>query len=160
MTTSTPPAGEELDPVYLLADTDPGAMKAMNRQLISAFRAAHGELGGAFEGVPVLLLTTTGARSSLPRTTPVNYTRTDTGYVVIASKSGSARHPDWYHNLLADPEATIEVPGAALRVRARVTSGPERERLFAQQAAALPNFAAYQKRTTRQLPVLVLEPTD
>jgi len=71
MTTSTPPAGEELDPVYLLADTDPGAMKAMNRQLITAFRAAHGELGGAFEGVPVLLLTTTGARSSLPRTTPV-----------------------------------------------------------------------------------------
>ncbi len=158
MTTSTTRAEEALDPVYLLADTDPEAMMAMNRELISAFRAGCGRLGGAFEGVPVLLLTTTGARSGLPRTTPVNYTRIDTGYVVIASKSGSARHPDWYHNLLAHPAATIEVPGATLRVRARITDGPERERLFTRQAAALPNFASYQKRTMRQLPVVVLEP--
>jgi deazaflavin-dependent oxidoreductase (nitroreductase family) len=79
---------------------------------------------------------------------------------VIASKSGSARHPDWYHNLVADPKATIEVLGATTRVRARVTCGTEREELFARQAAVLPNFAAYQRRTIRQLPVLVLEPAD
>jgi deazaflavin-dependent oxidoreductase (nitroreductase family) len=158
MTTAVETDLDELDPVYLLADTDAGAMKAINHELIKDFRAARGQLGGAFEGVPVLLLTTTGARTGLPRTTPVNYTRAGDAFVVIASKSGSARHPDWYHNLVADPEATIEVLGATMGVRARVTRGREREELFARHAAVLPNFAAYQRRTSRQLPVLVLKP--
>jgi deazaflavin-dependent oxidoreductase (nitroreductase family) len=159
MTTQTTSLEQELDPVYFLADTDPEAMKAMNAELINAFRASHGQLGGAFDGVPVLLLTTTGACSGQPRSTPVNYSRSGDGYVVVASKSGAPRHPDWYHNLLAHPDATIEMPGPALPVRARITSGTERQQLFDRHAAMLPNFLAYQHRTTRQLPVLVLDPT-
>ena len=86
----------ELDPVFLLADTDPQAMKAMNADLVAAFRSCRGELAGDFAGVPLLLLTTLGARRGQRCTTPVNYTRTQAGhYVVIASKSGSPRHPDW-----------------------------------------------------------------
>jgi deazaflavin-dependent oxidoreductase (nitroreductase family) len=157
--TSTPAVTpeQELDPVYLLADTDPPAMKAMNAELVAGFRAQGGHLGGDFDGVPLLLLTTMGARTGRVGTTPLNYTRDGANYVVVASKSGSARHPDWYHNLLAHPEATVEVPGAVHRVRARITNGGEREQLFARHAAALPNFVAYQKRTTRELPVIVLE---
>lgn len=109
---------DDLDPVFLLADTDPEAMTAMNTELVAAFRATGGRLGGAFAGVPLLLLTTTGARTGRQCTTPVNYTRRGTGYVVVASKSGAARHPDWYHNLMANPQAMIEVDGASHTVRA------------------------------------------
>jgi deazaflavin-dependent oxidoreductase (nitroreductase family) len=149
---------DDLDPVLLLADTDPEAMKAMNAELVAGFRASGGRLGGPFAGVPLLLLTTTGARTGRRCTTPVNYTRAGTGYVVVASKSGAARHPDWYHNLVANPQATIEVDGGTHAVRARVTSGAERRHLFDRHAAMLPNFAAYQRRTARQLPVVMLEP--
>jgi deazaflavin-dependent oxidoreductase (nitroreductase family) len=153
---------DELDPVLLLADTDPEAMQAMNTELVAGFRATGGRLddcfGGAFAGVPLLLLTTTGARTRRRCTTPVNYTRDGDAYVVVASKSGAARHPDWYHNLVADPDATIEVGGATAAVRARIARGAERRRLFERHVAVLPNFAAYQQRTTRQLPVIVLEP--
>lgn len=155
------PAGaDELDPVFLLADTDPAAMTAMNRQLIAGFRAAGGRLGGDFAGVPLLLLTTTGARTGRSVTTPVNYTTTARGWVVVASKSGAARHPDWYHNLVANRAATIEVTGATVTVHARIIDGAERQHLFDQHTAALPNFAAYQRRTSRQLPVIILEETQ
>jgi len=159
MTTSTTPSDDQLDPVFLLADTDPDAMTAMNQQLIAGFRATCGQLDGAFDGVPLLLLSTTGARSGRRLTTPVNYTTTARGWVVVASKSGSARNPDWYHNLLANPTATIELPGAASTVHARITHAAERQQLFDRHCAELPNFAAYQRRTTRQLPVIVLEKT-
>lgn len=155
MTTST--SGEGLDPVFLLADTDPDAMKAMNADLVAGFRARGGHLGGDFEGVPLLLLTTTGARTGTRRTTPVLYTRDGDSYLVIASKSGAATHPDWYHNLLANPRASIEVGGQQRQVRARIAGGDERQRLFGQHAAVLPNYAAYQRRTSRRLPVIVLE---
>ncbi|MGH3576221.1 MAG: nitroreductase/quinone reductase family protein, partial [Mycobacterium sp.] len=87
---------DELDPVFLLADTDPAAMKSMNSELIAEFRASGGNLGGPFTGVPLLLLNSIGAHSGQARTTPVNYTRSGDAYVVIASKSGAANHPDWY----------------------------------------------------------------
>jgi hypothetical protein len=93
--TTTMLTEDDLDPVMFLAATNPDAMKAMNAELIDGFRATNGRLGGSFEGVPLLLLTTTGARSGLARTTPVNYTRAGQGYVVVASKSGAPRHPDW-----------------------------------------------------------------
>lgn len=78
---------------------------------------------------------------------------------MVASKSGAPRHPDWHHNVIAQPDTTIEVAGATIRGRARVAVGLEREQLFAGHTAALPNFAVYQSRTTRRLPVVVLEPT-
>ncbi len=151
-------AEDYLNPVFFLAATHPAAMKAMNAELIAGFAPQAVSWGGAFEGVPLLLLTTRGARSGLPRTTPVNYTRAAGGYVVLASKSGAPRHPYWYHNLLAHPDATVEVGGATLAVRARVTCDTERQRLFDRHITALPTFAVYQNRTTRQLPVVVLEP--
>lgn len=155
MTTST--GGEELDPVFLLADTNPSAMKDMNTALIAEFRASGGHLGGDFEGVPLLLLTTIGAKTGTRRTTPVLYTRDSDSYVVIASKSGAATDPDWYHNLRANPRATIEAGGQQLHVKARIAAGDERQHLFDRHAAALPNYAAYQRRTTRRLPVIVLD---
>ena len=154
------PTDDDLDPVFLLAATDPEAMKAMNTALVAEFRATAGGLGGAFDGVPLLLLTSVGARSGRRSTTPMNYTRIGEAYVVVASKSGAPRHPDWYRNLLAHPDATIETDGATRSVRARITDGAERHRLFAAHVEALPNFAAYQNRTTRQLPVVVLHPTE
>jgi deazaflavin-dependent oxidoreductase (nitroreductase family) len=164
MTTATDPTQDaahreqDLDPIFFLADTDPEAMKAMNTDLVAAFRTRRGELDGAFAGVPLLLLTTTGARTGRACTTPVNYTRLGDDYVIVASKSGAPRHPDWYHNLLAHPEATIEIHQERLPVRARVTNDVERRRLFDRHVAALPNFAVYQQRTARLLPVIVLEP--
>ncbi|GAB0103940.1 nitroreductase family deazaflavin-dependent oxidoreductase [Nocardia sp. JMUB6875] len=149
---------DNIDAVFLLADTDPEAMKAINTELIAEYRATEGNPRGAFEGAPVLLLTTTGARSGVVRTTPVNFTRIGDGYVVLASKSGAVTHPDWYFNLRAKPEATIEIGGQTIAVHARETVGAERTALFAEHAARLPQFAAYQRRTKREIPVVVLEP--
>jgi deazaflavin-dependent oxidoreductase (nitroreductase family) len=156
--TTTTATTAELDSIFLLADTDPAAMKEMNTALIAGFRASGGRLGGDFENVPLLLLNTIGAKTGHHRTTPVNYTRDGDSYVVIASKSGAATHPDWYRNLIANPNATIETAAQQLPVRARVTDGVERQRLFERHAAALPNFLSYQRRTSRRLPVLVLDP--
>lgn len=155
---SATPTAHDIDPIFFLAATDPAALAAMNTELVVGFRATGGQLGGAFTGVPLLLLTSTGARTANRVTTPMNYTRTGDSYVVVASKSGAPRHPDWYHNLLAHPEATIEIPGATIAVRARIALGREREQLFDQHTAVLPNFAVYQTCTSRRLPVIVLEP--
>jgi deazaflavin-dependent oxidoreductase (nitroreductase family) len=132
-----------------------------NQHLIDDFRAHRGEVTqGPFVGRPVLLLTTTGAKSGQPRTTPVVYTRDGEHYVVIASKGGAPTNPDWFHNLRANPAVTVEVGPETFQARARVAEGEERERLYAAQAALMPNFAEYQRRTTRQIPVVVLERLD
>jgi deazaflavin-dependent oxidoreductase (nitroreductase family) len=86
------------------------------------------------------------------------YTRDGDRYVIIASKGGYATNPDWYHNLVANPDVTVEVGDQRFAARAIVTEGSERERLFNAQAALMPNFADYQTKTTRQIPVIVLEP--
>jgi deazaflavin-dependent oxidoreductase (nitroreductase family) len=99
----------------------------------------------------------TGAESGQPRLAPVVYSRDGDHYVIVASKGGSPTHPAWYHNLVAHPVATVEVGGETFEARARVTEGAERDRLFAQRAAQSPNFAEYQRRTTRVIPVVVLE---
>lgn len=128
-----------------------------NQQVIEAFRANHGKLGGAWEGVPVMLLTTTGAKTGKQRTTPVDYTHDGDRLVILASKGGAPTNPDWYHNLRANPIATVELGDETFKVRATPTQGDERERLFNQHAAELPVFAGYKEKTTRQIPVLVLE---
>ncbi len=140
-----------------LAARDAAAMRDFNRSLIAEFRAKHGQLGGQFAGVPVLLLTTVGVRSGTPRTMPLNYTRDGDRYVVLASKAGAPTNPAWYHNLLASPSATVEVGGEQFEVRHRVAEGDERERLFARHAEELPRFADYQRMTSRVIPVVVLE---
>jgi deazaflavin-dependent oxidoreductase (nitroreductase family) len=142
-----------------MTDPDPrAAFAAMTKALITDFRANGGQVtSGPFAGRPVLLLTTTGAHSGQPRLAPVVYSREGEHYVVVASKGGSPTHPAWYHNLLANPIVTVEVGGETFEARARVTGGAERDRLFAQRAASNPNFGEYQKRTTRVIPVVVLE---
>jgi deazaflavin-dependent oxidoreductase (nitroreductase family) len=128
-----------------------------NRKLIDEYRANSGKVGGQFANIPLLLLTTTGARTDLSRTTPLAYTRDGARIVVIASMAGAPNNPDWYHNLVAHAEATVELGSERFSVKAAVTTGEERERLFNRQAAQLPVFAEYQKKTTRRIPVIVLE---
>jgi deazaflavin-dependent oxidoreductase (nitroreductase family) len=133
---------------------------AFNRGVVEHVRA-HGGIGpGRWEGQPLLLLTTTGARSGQPRTVPLLYSTDGDRLVVIASKGGEPTHPDWYHNLVADPEATVEAEGETFPVRAQVASGDERRRLFDQQAALMPFFAAYERTTPRTIPVVILARRD
>ncbi|HKG28649.1 MAG TPA: nitroreductase family deazaflavin-dependent oxidoreductase [Thermomicrobiales bacterium] len=128
-----------------------------NRKLIAEYRANGGKVSGIFAGAPLLLLTTTGAKSGQPRVSPLVYTTDNGRWVVIASKGGAPTHPDWFHNLRANPEVTVEVGTETFPARATVVEGVERKRLFDQMAAKMPNFAEYQRNTTRQLPVIVLE---
>jgi deazaflavin-dependent oxidoreductase (nitroreductase family) len=128
-----------------------------NRKLIAEYRANGGKVSGMFAGAPLLLLTTTGAKSGQPRVSPLAYTTDNGRWVVIASKGGAPTHPDWFHNLRANPEVTVEVGTETFPARATVVEGVERKRLFDQMAAKMPNFAEYQRNTTRQLPVIVLE---
>jgi deazaflavin-dependent oxidoreductase (nitroreductase family) len=128
----------------------------MNDPVIESFRANGGRVKG--RRWPVILLTTIGAKSGKPRTTPLNFSTDGDRLVVIASKGGSATHPSWYHNLVADPEVTIELGGETFRARAIPTEEPERTRLFDQQAAQMKFFDSYRKRVTaRQIPVVVFE---
>jgi deazaflavin-dependent oxidoreductase (nitroreductase family) len=128
-----------------------------NRQMIEAFRTNGGKGIGPFENAPVMLLTTIGAKSGQPRTTPLVYTTDGDRVVIIASKGGAPTHPAWYHNLVANPEVTVEIGTEKYQARADVPTGAERERLFSQQAAQMPGFAEYQRKTTRVIPVVVLD---
>jgi deazaflavin-dependent oxidoreductase (nitroreductase family) len=131
-----------------------------NQQVIKEFRANQGKVGGQLANMPVLLLTMTGAKSGRTVTKPLVYTKDGDRIVVIASFAGAPKSPAWYNNLVANPEATVEVGSERFRVRAAVTSGEERQRLFDRQAAQMPIFNEYQKKTTRQIPVLVLTRLD
>jgi deazaflavin-dependent oxidoreductase (nitroreductase family) len=128
-----------------------------NRNLIDEFRANKGAVTGVFENSPLLLLTTTGARSGNRHTTPLVFTRDGDRLVIIASKGGAPTHPAWYHNLVANPVVTIELPDETFDARARVATGEERTRLFDAQAALMPNFNDYQAKTQREIPVIVLD---
>ena len=128
-----------------------------NRKLIDEFRSNNGTVTGVFAGAPLLLLTTTGARSGQQHTTPLVFTRDGDNIVVIASKGGAPAHPHWYLNLVANPDVTVEVPGETYRAHARVAQGDESQRLFRAQSDAMPNFDDYQRKTERAIPVVVLE---
>ncbi|WNM35907.1 nitroreductase family deazaflavin-dependent oxidoreductase [Streptomyces sp. Li-HN-5-11] len=127
-----------------------------NQLVIDEFRSAGGVVGGDFAGVPLLLLTTTGARSGEPRTMPMTYLRDGTRLVVFGANGGRPKHPGWYHNLLADPAALVEVGTEAYRVTATVTEGAERERLWAQQLLHTPYFEGFQEQAGRRIPVVAL----
>ncbi|GII82391.1 cation-binding protein [Sphaerisporangium siamense] len=128
-----------------------------NQQVIEEFRATKGQVGGPFAGGRLLLLTTTGARSGRPHTTPLAYLpdgleRT----LVVASAGGSPRHPDWFRNVLANPEVTVEFGLFTVKARAAVLEGEERDRLFARAAEADPAWADYEAKSGRTLPVVAL----
>ncbi|MFE1461688.1 nitroreductase/quinone reductase family protein [Streptomyces nigra] len=128
-----------------------------NQQVIEEFRANKGRVGGPFEGGRLLLLTTTGARTGRPHTTPVAYLP-DGGerVLVIASAAGSPKHPAWFHNLVAHPEVTVEAGAFTYPARAVVLEGEERDRAFTRAVEAEPGWAAYQERTERVIPVVAL----
>jgi deazaflavin-dependent oxidoreductase (nitroreductase family) len=129
-----------------------------NAQVIEEFRANGGRVGGAFENMPLLLLHHTGARSGTERINPLAYLKDGDDYVIFASKAGAPTNPDWYHNLKAHPDVTIEVGSDTLRATAREATGEERERLFAAQAERSPQFADYQTKTDRLIPAIVITP--
>ncbi|MCE2487618.1 MAG: nitroreductase family deazaflavin-dependent oxidoreductase [Desulfurellaceae bacterium] len=131
-----------------------------NKQVITEFRANEGKVGGQMENMPVILLTMTGAKSGRTITKPLVYTTDGERVVVIASFAGAPHHPGWYHNLVANPEVTLEIGTERFRARAEVTSGEERQRLFDAQAAQMPIFHDYQKKTSRQIPVVVFNRID
>src|SRR3954452_15577100 len=120
-----------------------------NARIIDEFHASNGVVGGMFEGVPLLLLHHTGAKSGKSRINPLAYQSDGGRYVVFASKGGAPTNPDWYHNLKADPNVTIEVGTDTIRVVASEAPGEERERLFRSQAGKVPQFAGTEKRADR-----------
>jgi deazaflavin-dependent oxidoreductase (nitroreductase family) len=129
-----------------------------NAQVIEEFRANAGQLGGMFTDMPLLLLHHTGARSGTSRVTPLAYLQDDGRYVVFASAAGAPNNPDWYHNLVANPETRIEVGAETVDVLASDAEGEEREQLYRTQAARVPQFAEYEAKTDRVVPVVVLTP--
>ena len=129
-----------------------------NSNIIQEFRTNEGKVGGPFDGAPLLLLHTTGARSGEERINPMMYLADGDRLVVFASKGGAPTNPDWYHNLVANPEVEIEVGTERRTMRAGVAEGEERDRLYAEQSKRYPQFAKYQEGTDRTIPVVILEP--
>jgi deazaflavin-dependent oxidoreductase (nitroreductase family) len=124
--------------------------------VVTVFRANAGEVGGYHAGMPLLLLTTTGARSGRRRATPLTYLLDRDRYVVAAANAGAATNPDWYHNLVADPTVTVEVGAETFRATATVANGEERRVLYERCAAEYPQLAHYQATTTREVPIVVI----
>jgi deazaflavin-dependent oxidoreductase (nitroreductase family) len=131
-----------------------------NAQIIEEFRANGGNVGGNFKGAPLLLLHSIGAKSGRERINPIMYQIVGDTYAVFASKAGAPTNPDWYHNLLTHPDATIEIDSQTKAVRARVATGDERDSIWTKQKELYPGFADYERRTTREIPVVILEPED
>jgi deazaflavin-dependent oxidoreductase (nitroreductase family) len=133
------------------------SFQEFNRNLIQDIRAHGKATSGPFQGRDVLVLTTTGAKSKEVRETPLVYSRDGDHLVIIASKGGAPTHPSWYHNLVTHPEVTVETAGEKFTARAHVAQGDEYERLYGQHADINPTFHDYRKKTTRKIPVIVLE---
>ncbi|MCL9795551.1 nitroreductase family deazaflavin-dependent oxidoreductase [Frankia sp. AgKG'84/4] len=125
---------------------------------VRAYQETGGETGYLWNGVPTLLLTTTGRRSGQPRTTPLIFARDGDDYLLIASTGGAPKHPLWYLNLQAQPQAEIQVRDRKIAVTARTAEGDERTRLWKVAATTWPNYDVYQTRTDRVIPVVVLTP--
>ena len=122
------------------------------------YRASGGKIGGRFGKAPVLLLTTTGRKTGRQRTMPLLYVSAGNGYAVVASAGGQPQHPSWYVNLLANPAVTVEIGKETRQLRAREATGDERTALWTSLTAMYPAYDSYQAKTSRQIPVVVLEP--
>jgi deazaflavin-dependent oxidoreductase (nitroreductase family) len=135
-------------------------MTDFNTAIIEEFRANGGKVGGPFAGADLLLLHHTGARTGKERVTPLAFLPAGESYAIFASKAGAPENPAWYRNLIAHPEATIEVGTAVIGVRARVAGPAERDDLYARQVKRAPNFADYEAKAApyRTIPVVVLDP--
>jgi deazaflavin-dependent oxidoreductase (nitroreductase family) len=132
-------------------------MTDWNAAIIEEFRQNDGKVGGMFAGPRLLLLHSTGAKSGLERVNPMMYQVVGDDYAVFASKAGASTSPDWHHNLVANPEASIEVGVETVAVRARVLEPTERQPIWAKQKGDYPGFADYEAKTERDIPVVVLD---
>jgi deazaflavin-dependent oxidoreductase (nitroreductase family) len=128
-----------------------------NTKIIEEFRSNGGKVGGQFEGAPMLLLSTTGAKSGKTRENPMMYLAEGDRIYVFASKAGAPTNPDWYHNLVAHPEVTVELGTDRLEAVATPVDKAERDRIYAEQASRYPGFADYEANTDRVIPVVALE---
>lgn len=127
-----------------------------NKQIIEEFRANDGKVGGNFKHLTLMLLHTTGAKSGLPRINPVATVKDGDQYIIMASKGGAPDNPDWYYNLVANPQVSVEVGTQKFEALARVTEGSERQELFEKMSTKYPQFAEYQRNTSRVIPVITL----
>jgi deazaflavin-dependent oxidoreductase (nitroreductase family) len=118
-------------------------MSDFNSKVIEEFRSNHGKVGGGFAGAPMVVLTTTGAKSGKPRTNPLVYLADGDRFVIFASKAGAPTNPDWYHNLVAHPRVGVEVGDETFEADATVAEAGERARLYAMQVSVMPGFAEY-----------------
>lgn len=133
-------------------------IRDFNQAIIEEFRANHGVVGGGFAGAPVVLITTKGAKSGQTRVNPLVSLPADDGTLrVFASKGGAPTNPDWYYNLKANPEVTVEFGDETFTATAREVTGDERDRIYAEQITKFPAFGDYEKQTTRKIPVIALE---
>ena len=128
-----------------------------NAKIIDEFRANEGKVGGPFEGANVLLLHTRGAKTGKERVNPVAYQPVGDDVAIFASKGGADTNPDWFHNLKANPVVTVEIGMDTVEKRARVAEGEERDRIWTRQKEFMPGFAEYEQKTSRQIPVVILE---
>jgi deazaflavin-dependent oxidoreductase (nitroreductase family) len=132
-------------------------MSDWNAKIIDEFRANDGKVGGPFEGANVLLLHTRGAKTGRERVNPVAYQPVGDALAIFASKGGAPTNPDWYHNLTANPDVKVEVGTETIDAKARVLEGEEREPIWTKQKQLMPGFAEYEQKTSRQIPVVLLE---
>lgn len=146
--------GEQLKPVEATPGTD---ISLLGEKHVRVYRETQGEQGYLWNGVPILLLTTTGRKSGEPRTIPIIFTPYKGSYVIIASKGGSPTHPKWYLNIQDNSHVTVQVKADVFKAVARTAQSPEREAIWAEAVKNWPNFDLYQTRTTRQIPVIVIE---
>ena len=130
-----------------------------NEKVITEFRANAGKVGGFFEGAPLLLLHHNGAKTGTERVNPLVYQQVGGSYAIFASKGGAPDNPDWYYNVLAHPDVTIEVGTTTARVRAREADPAERAPIWTTQKERMANFADYEKNAApREIPVILLDP--
>ena len=138
-----------------------GEFDDMNREVVAEFRSNQGVVdtaaGGFFKGKPMLILHTTGAKTGAQRANPLMYLDEGDRRFVFASKGGAPDNPDWYYNLKANPGVTVEMGTESYPATASVITGPERDRIYAEQVAAFPQFGEYEQKTTRRIPVVALD---
>ena len=148
---------EQLKPVETSKGTD---VTLLGDAHVKVYRETNGAEGYLWNGVPILLITSIGRKSGEQRTIPIIYTQVGDKYVIIASKGGSATHPAWYLNVLENPSVEIQIKGDIFKAKVRTAASPERETLWAAAVATWPNYDVYQSRTSREIPVVVIERID
>jgi deazaflavin-dependent oxidoreductase (nitroreductase family) len=137
-----------------------GGFNDWNRKIIDEFRANDGKVGGNFEGAPMVILHTRGRKSGEPRENPLVYQQVGDDIAVFGSKGGMPHHPHWYLNLLDNPDVAVEVGAEKYNAKARIATGEERERIWTEQKKRMSGFADYEKATTREIPVIILERSE